>query len=97
MNNQNLDDEMMKVIGDENGNEDHHQYNRSSQLIGTSLISTTASIPLLGSSTSDSMISTRMTRYKSTLIDCLGDAGSYSLCGLCTLLFHKYFPESHHR
>ncbi|KAH7637741.1 duf726 domain-containing protein [Dermatophagoides farinae] len=85
------------AIGDENGN-DKNNDERSSHLIGTSLIST--SIPLLGPSTVDSMnssISTRMTRYKSTLIDCLGDAGSYSLCGLCTLLFNKYFPESCHR
>ncbi|KPM02347.1 DUF726 domain-containing protein, partial [Sarcoptes scabiei] len=34
---------------------------------------------------------------RSSLIEILGDAGSYSLCVLCSLLFNKYFPEQCHR
>ena len=33
----------------------------------------------------------------SILNDELGDAGAYSLCGLCALLFVKQFPDDRHR
>lgn len=33
----------------------------------------------------------------SCIIEELGDAGSYSLCGLCSLLFAKHLPEDRHK